>query len=295
MPLMYAQGDFVDKTFYLANVQQGYTNNQGKPYLCIALADQDEDLDGHYWDMEIGNLGAEKGDCARVQGTIQVFNGSVQLKITSLHKVAPVDMMREGRTPLDELMTRLDRVVAHIPADSISNDLWERFVQTDMFRDFVNAPAAMTMHHNYKHGLLEHSVSVADIVMPRLPEDEFGIGTVAAIMHDIGKVDTYAFEGPAVVMTDQGKMLGHIVLGVMRLQPLLEGFPDAFKTVFLNAVVGHHGKYEWGSPELPKTRFAWLLHWADQLDSVSQHIVDMRDWNGWMSGDKMFRTELLRF
>ncbi len=293
---MYAEGSFVDDVFYVAEVKQGFTTIEGKPYLTIALANQEiNHIDGRFWDKKIEDLGVEQGEYARVQGTVKVFNGNTQITISSVHKVAPVEMVRESCVALPDLMARLDAVVNQVPEETISRELWERFIANDeLYNAYLTAPAAMTMHHNYKYGLLEHSVSVAEAIIPKLPDDEFGLGVISALLHDVGKINTYAFAGPSVVMTDEGKLLGHIVLGVIHLQPLLVDFPDIFNCLFLNAVVGHHGKYEWGSPELPKTRFAWLLHHADMMDSVSQHIVDMPEWDGWMSGDKMLRTDLFR-
>ena len=293
---MYIQGDFIDEVFCLSTITQGYTNNQGKPYLNVALVNKTGNLDGRYWDMELSGLQVAQGDYARVQGTVKVFNGAVQLNITHLHKVAPVNMVRESRQSLEDLSVRLKVLMDQVPHDSLSGELLERFgSDVGLLEAYCEAPAATSMHHNYKRGLLEHSVSVAEIVSTRLPEDESGIGIAAALLHDIGKIDTYSLAGPAVIMTEAGKMLGHIVLGVMKLQPLLEGFPEEFKIVFLNAIVGHHGKLEWGSPELPKTRFGWLIHQADLLDSYSQHIADMPEWEGWVAGDKMLRTEMFKF
>lgn len=292
---MWMSGELVDDVFYLADIIQGYTNTAGKPYLSIAMINKTGDLEGRYWDMDISRLNAAKGDYARVQGTVQTFNGAVQLKVMYLQKVAPVDMTRESTVSFENLLIRLADIVGSIPEGSLSRELWDKFSMSEMYMAFLDAPAATSMHHNYKHGLLEHSVTVAELVYPRLPQEELGIGIAASLIHDVGKIQTYAFEGPAVTMTQAGKMLGHIVLGVMAVQPLLAGLPDEFSTLFLNAIVGHHGKLEWGSPELPKTRFAWLIHRADMMDAATQHIADMPAWDGWSAPDKMFRTEMYSF
>lgn len=118
------------------------------------------------------------------------------------------------------------------------------------------------------------------------------VGSSGALLHDLGKIDAYMFNGPSVIITDAGKMLDHIVLGVMRMQPLLDGLPAPFSNMILNAVVSHHGKLEWGSPVMPKTRFAVIIHQADMLDSRAAHIRSLEMWNGWSNYDRMLGAEL---
>ena len=133
------------------------------------------------------------------------------------------------------------------------------------------APAAKRFHQAYRHGLLEHSLSVAQAVSAI--SATFGgidrdVAVTGALLHDIGKLDAYAFEGAAIEMTDAGRLLGEIPLGYYRVRRLIdgiEGFDPATAEAVLHIILSHHGSLEHGSPIVPCTREATLVHFCDNL------------------------------
>ena len=136
---------------------------------------------------------------------------------------------------------------------------------------FRTAPAAKRFHQAYRHGLLEHSLSVAQAVSAI--SATFGgidrdVAVAGALLHDIGKLDAYAFAGSAIEMTDAGKLQGEIPLGYYRVRRLIDaidGFDAGTAQAVLHIILSHHGSLEYGSPVLPCTREATLVHFCDNL------------------------------
>lgn len=144
---------------------------------------------------------------------------------------------------------------------------------TNTWRRFRLAPAAKRYHQAYAHGLLEHSLSVAEAVSALaglFPAIDRDLAVSAALLHDIGKIDTYALADQEIEMTDAGRLHGEIVLGYTRVEAAirtLPEFPVALREALLHIILSHHGSLEHGSPVVPCTREATLVHMADNLGS----------------------------
>jgi 3'-5' exoribonuclease len=162
---------------------------------------------------------------------------------------------------------------------------------------FRVAPAAKHYHQAYRHGLLEHSLTVAQAVSAI--SALFGgidrdVAVTAALLHDIGKLDTYELTDDGIEMTDRGRLHGEIALGYFRIRSELErieGFPEALSRTLLHIILSHHGALEHGSPVVPCTREATVVHMADNLssklgsfDRVQHTLADGADWAGWDKG-----------
>jgi len=138
---------------------------------------------------------------------------------------------------------------------------------------FRDAPAAKHYHQAYEHGLLEHTVTVAQAVsalsaiFPGLDRD---LAVSGALLHDIGKLDTYETVEGRIEMTDDGRLQGEIVLGYTLIRAELDAqrdFPHELRQALLHIILSHHGSLEHGSPVVPCTREATLVHMADNLGS----------------------------
>jgi 3'-5' exoribonuclease len=145
--------------------------------------------------------------------------------------------------------------------------------QSPLWALYRSAPAAKRFHQAYRHGLLEHSLSVAQAVSAisaTFTEVNRDVAVTGALLHDIGKLEAYAFdgEGDAIEMTDAGKLQGEIPLGYYRVRRLIEGleaFDPATAEAVLHIILSHHGSLEHGSPIVPCTREATLVHFCDNL------------------------------
>jgi 3'-5' exoribonuclease len=187
------------------------------------------------------------------------------------------------------LRTLLDRM--------FGGETWERF---------RTAPAAKHYHQAYAHGLLEHSLSVAQGVSAlasTFPGIDRDIAVAGALLHDIGKLDAYTNGGGAIEMTDLGKLQGEIPLGYYRVRRAIEdipGFPERVAVGLLHIILSHHGTLEHGSPVVPCTREATLVHMIDNLggrlgsfDRIERALPEGATWSTFdraLSGSAWFAT-----
>jgi 3'-5' exoribonuclease len=136
---------------------------------------------------------------------------------------------------------------------------------------FREAPAAKHYHQAYRHGLLEHSLTVAEAVSATsatFPGIDRDVAVTGALLHDIGKLDAYELHGDTIQMSDQGRLYGEIALGYYRVRDAIEGldgFPAETAQAVLHIILSHHGALEYGSPVIPCTREATLVHMIDNL------------------------------
>ncbi len=154
------------------------------------------------------------------------------------------------------------------------------FRRPEFFKGFVESPAAQTYHHAYVGGLLEHTVAVATAcsgLASLYPDVDRDLLVTGALMHDIGKVDELSL-GASIEYTDEGRLLGHVVLGERRLRTAVEAMrarvPDQIMTKLSHIMISHHGELEWGSPKRPCTLEALVLHHADNMDAKTAGFIE---------------------
>ncbi|MBV9819933.1 MAG: HD domain-containing protein [Solirubrobacterales bacterium] len=142
---------------------------------------------------------------------------------------------------------------------------------TDTWRHFAAAPAAKHYHQAYRHGLMEHALTVAQAVSAisaTFPGIDRDVAVTGALLHDIGKLDAYAMTADTIEMTDHGRLFGEIACGFHRVRTAIDGlsdFPTQTAQSLLHIILSHHGSLEHGSPVVPATREATLVHMADNL------------------------------
>jgi 3'-5' exoribonuclease len=238
----------------------------------------------------------EPGACVRVRG--RVARG--QLEVEALRRA------REGEYVLDDLLDG-----PRISADQLERDLRELIatVQDDDLRAllervfgagtttwaaFREAPAAKRLHHSYRHGLLEHSLTVAQgvsAISATFGGVDRDVAVTGALLHDIGKLDAYTSDPLAIDMTDAGRLQGEIALGYYRIRRTIEelpGFPEELAASVLHIILSHHGQLEHGSPVVPCTREATLVHMLDNLggrlgsfDRLEKALPEGSSWSGY--------------
>ncbi len=162
---------------------------------------------------------------------------------------------------------------------------------------FRVAPAAKHYHQAYRHGLLEHSLTVAQAVSATsatFPGIDRDVAVTGALLHDIGKLDAYETHGEAIEMTDLGRLFGEIALGYYRVRRAiddLDGFPRETAEAVLHIILSHHGSLEHGSPVVPCTREATLVHMIDNLggrlgsfDRLERSLASGEQWSAYDKG-----------
>jgi 3'-5' exoribonuclease len=163
---------------------------------------------------------------------------------------------------LRELLTTIQNPHLRLLLSAVFADVWPGY------RD---APAAKRYHQAYRHGLLEHSLTVAQAVgaiSATFPGIDRDVAVTGALLHDIGKLDAYELEAGTISMSDHGRLHGEIALGYYRVRRTIErldGFPPPLAQAVLHIILSHHGSLEHGSPVVPCTREATLVHMIDNL------------------------------
>lgn len=260
----------------------------GKPYLTLKLMDRTGEVEGRLWDRvdELSRL-FDKNDFIHVQGKASVYLGKMQLVVQQLTSVDEQQIDLGDFLPVSgrsqaEMRSELDALLATLKDEHIDALLRAFFDNPDFFSDFSKAPAAKGMHHVYLGGLLEHSLAVAALasdVSARYPDVNRDLLICGALLHDIGKVAelTYA---RSFDYSDEGKLLGHIVIGVQMVEDQsrgIDGFPPQMAMMIKHLLLSHHGQYDYGSPKRPKFLEAVILSYVDDLDSkingVMSHVA----------------------
>jgi 3'-5' exoribonuclease len=267
----------VDSIFLVKEKITAVARN-GKPYLTLHLMDKTGDVEGRVWE-DVDTIGAlfEKDDFIRVRAKATVYLGKMQLIVSELSRVSDdqvriADFLPEGDRDGLEMLAELSSLVESC-ADANLRSLLHLFFNDAAFLElYRTAPAAKGMHHVYLGGLLEHSLAVARLVeqiMPLYPELNRDLLLTGALLHDVGKVREMTYLR-SFDYTDEGKLVGHITIGVEMLHEkitAIEGFPVELALLLKHMILSHHGQYEFGSPKRPKTVEATVLNYLDDLDS----------------------------
>jgi len=226
--------------------------------------------------------GFEDGDFVRVEGTTQVYQGAMQLIATSICKardseVDLADFMPLSPTEIDRLAVRLAELLRGVKDPALRN-LAECFLADEDFMErFAKCPAGVKNHHAYPGGLLEHVVSLMEVVRlvaPRYPALNGDLLLLGVLVHDMGKITELSYD-KSFAYTDEGQLIGHVVQGVSLLESKIreteelsnEEFPEEWALRLKHMIVSHHGEYAYGSPKLPMTLEAIALHQLDNLDA----------------------------
>jgi 3'-5' exoribonuclease len=275
-------GEALDEVFLVAD-KQLRANRNGNLYLQLDLRDRTGGISARLWNAgEHLFRSFEEGDFLRVKGKVQLFQGALQIILNHIERVPAeqvdlADFLPRTEQDVSKLLERLRSTVMSLDSPHL-RALAECFLSdADFVRDLGKAPAGVRNHHAYLGGLLEHVVTlldVADRILPLYPELNRDLLLMGIFLHDIGKVRELSYER-VFSYTDQGQLLGHLVLGVEMLSEkaacvadlLGEPFPPELLLRLKHMIVSHHGAYEFGSPKLPMTPEAIALHYLDNLDA----------------------------
>lgn len=266
---------------YLVSSCNKCVNTRGKNYLNITLQDKTGEIAAKKWDVYEEDYSIfSPGSIVSIQGEVLAYNGALQVKIISGEKVdrAYMDVSRfvpEAPVSIESLSKKLDEYVSSIKNPDISKIT--KYLIDKFHKRYIDYPAATRNHHNFLHGLLFHSISMADAanamcqLYPNLDRDILIAGT---LLHDIGK--TIEMSGPvATTYTVEGKLLGHISImqaeirmAAKELGMMNEDDEESEIPMLLeHMVLSHHGCPEYGSPVYPMTLEAYALSMIDDFDA----------------------------
>ncbi|MBR4341820.1 MAG: HD domain-containing protein [Lachnospiraceae bacterium] len=293
---------------YLCKQVQCLVAKNGKNYLSIMLQDKTGMLDAKVWDINSGGIeDFEALDYIYVEGEVTVFQGTMQLKCRRIRKCHegeydPSDYLPYSRYNIDTMYKKLTEYIGMVKEPHLRKLLDSFFIEDEEFVSiFKKHSAAKSVHHGFVGGLLEHTLSVTSLCIKFAEQYNYlnkDLLITAAICHDIGKTRELS-EMPLNDYTDDGNLLGHIVMGYEMVGERIEqigDFPHALGSMLRHCILAHHGEYEFGSPKKPAIAEAIALHFADNLDAkmeTMRELLESADYNAeWLGFQRLFESNM---
>jgi 3'-5' exoribonuclease len=272
---------FIDSPFLLESLQVKKKKN-GEDYLGITLKDKTGEAHGVMWDNVAETLDSvSQGDYVQATAKVSTYNDKIQL---TLQRLSPLDAGQVDESDFvpssekdlallwNDFMERVNGI-GHLQLRRL---ILEIFDDDDFASRFRKAPAAKGYHHTYLGGLLEHTLSIVqlcEMIADHYPHLDKDLLVVGGIIHDLAKVNELSYERN-FDYTDEGRLLGHIVMGTVDLDGRMRRleFPDKLRIKVLHMLISHHGEEQYGSPKKPMTPEAIALHFIDMIDSRMEMV-----------------------
>ena len=266
----------IDAFLLLRSIDQRKDKN-GNPYLDLMLADSSGDINGKMW-AGLPDPLPNPGTVVNIRGTVQEYNGRRQLRVEKLRDVQPTDdvdasmLTRSAPEKPEAMLQKIRDTVAAFQSEDL------RKLVTEMLRiagkDLMHYPAAQSMHHAERSGLLHHTTSMlqtAEYMIQAYPQLNGDLLRAGVILHDLGKINELKSDemGNVSDYTQDGLLIGHLVRGVATLQQAADrvGVQGEIVTLLQHMILSHHGIAEYGSPRMPMFPEAEMLHWIDVVDA----------------------------
>jgi 3'-5' exoribonuclease len=293
-------GQDLDHVLLVREVEER-TKRDGTTYLKLTLGDRTMRVAAMVWDGvdQVREL-CVGGEPVRVVGRFEQHpRYGAQVSVRALRAPAegtwdPTDLHDGPPRPVSAMEADLRELVASVRAPHL-RELLDRVLGPDTatWAEYRRAPAAKHFHQAYAHGLLEHSLTVAQAaasMAATFPGVDRDVVICGALLHDIGKLEAYTTDPACIEMTDLGRLQGEIPLGYFRVRTEIdgiEGFPAEAAQAVLHVILSHHGTLEHGSPVVPSTREATIVHFCDNLggrlgsfDRLEKQLAPGTAWSG---------------
>lgn len=303
----FREGERIKQVFFCKNKTVA-TSKAGKTYYSLTLQDKTGTVDGKVWDLSNAIEHFESLDFIEVDGEVTSFNGSLQFKCTRIRKAKDGEYNTSDYFPVsskdnDTMYRELLDIIKNVKNPYLQRLLDSFFVNDAEFvRVFRKHSAAKSVHHGFIGGLLEHTLAVAklcEFLSAQYPIINHDLLITAAICHDIGKTKELS-EFPENDYTDDGQLLGHIVIGTEMVSErirTIEGFPTAMASELKHCILAHHGEFEYGSPKKPALIEAAALNFADNTDAKLQILREQLEGAApgeWLGFSKLMDSNIKR-
>ena len=297
---------------YAVRARELRRKRNGEPWLRLSVGDASGAAEAVCWeDAEARYALCASGGAIFVTGVFEMSERwGAKIKIAELREAEPHEyeadeLAPESQVSLELLETDLRALLATVQDPELRLLLDAFFAEgSETWARFRDAPAAKVYHQAYRHGLLEHTLSVAQAVSAAanfFPGIDREIAVTGALLHDIGKTEAYNDDPLAIDLTDLGRLQGEIPLGYYLVRRKIEdipGFDPSLAQAVLHIILSHHGSLEHGSPVVPATREAVLVHMIDNLggrlgsfDRLERQLPAGESWSGFdraLSGSAYF-------
>lgn len=302
----FREGESINEV-YLVKAKKADVTKNGKPYEKLTLADKSGTIDAFIWDPNSPGIGDfDVMDYIAVNAVVNSFQNANQLAIRRARKAAEDEYIEADYIPtsernIEEMYKELITYINGINNPYLNKLLKMFFVDDAEFvKKFKKSSAAKAVHHGFVGGLLEHTLSVTNMcnyyagAYPMLNKD---LLLTVAMLHDIGKIkELSAF--PLNDYTDDGQLLGHIVIGAHMVMENIEkipDFPQKLANEVAHCILAHHGEYEYGSPKKPAIMEAVALNFADNTDAKMETLKELFNTTsetGWLGFNRLLDSNI---
>ena len=297
------------RTTFLLLTRERKMARTGSAYLDLELRDSSGMIRGKLWECDRHVLDFEVEDIVEVEGVVEDFQGTPQIRVRKIVKCSggSVDLLdylpRSRRDPAEMYAALLERV-RRMPEGPLRELVLAVLEDPSIAEKYQRAPAAMSYHHAYLGGLLEHVLSLVQLGDQLCDHYDFlrrDLLLAGLVLHDLGKIEELSFACGFRYST-RGQLLGHISIGLEMVQEKarqISGFPTELKSQLEHLILAHHGKLEFGSPKEPMFPEALVVHFLDEIDSKleamrAQYASDQDRPGDWTARNPALRRELLK-
>ena len=302
------EGQKIADIYFCKHKTSAVTKN-GKPYDNVILQDKTGQIDAKIW--EPNSMGIDDFDAMDyidVVGDVTSFNGVLQVSVKRVRKVSEGEYDVKDYLPctdknIDEMYAELMQIISTVKNEYLSKLLKSFFVENEDFaKNFKKHSAAKSVHHSFIGGLLEHTLSVTkmcDYYSTAYKVLNRDLLLTAAMFHDMGKIYEIS-DFPVNDYTDEGQLIGHIVMGVELIGAeirKIQDFPAALANQLKHCILAHHGEYEYGSPKKPAIIEALALNMADNTDAKLQTMTELLNSSAtkeenWLGYNRLFESNI---
>lgn len=294
---------------YLCANKQILKTRAGKTYYSVRLQDKTGTGDGKIWDLSDGIHDFKTGDYIKVDASVISFQGKIQFNIRRLRVVEEGEYDPKEYVPTSKysINDMYDELVTYIEE---MEDPWLKTLSSKFFIEdkefklaFKEHAAAKTVHHAFYGGLLEHTLGMlrmCKFMMGNYPQLNKSLLYAGALFHDAGKLKELS-DFPIIEYTDEGQLIGHIVMGVEWLTERIreiDGFPETLARLLKHVILAHHGELIYGSPKKPELLEAIVLHYIDNIDAkimtFTTILEDANSEDDWAGYQRLFETNIRR-
>ena len=292
---------------YLCKFRQAAVTKNGKNYLNVILQDKSGTMDAKVWDPNSAGIAEfDAMDYIEVFGDVSSFQSALQIsvkrvRICSANEYNTADYLPTSEKDMNVMYQELLDMIKRTQNEYLKALLEEFFIKDEEFiKEFRYSSAAKSVHHGFVGGLLEHTLSVAklcEFYCKQYPVLKRDLLVSAALCHDIGKIKEIA-PFPLNDYTDDGNLLGHIVMGVEMVGEKIAGipgFPHVLAGELKHCILTHHGEYEFGSPKKPAIIEAVALNFGDNTDAkieIFNEILKNTDQTDWLGYNRLFESNV---
>ncbi len=286
---------------FLVTSKEVRQKKTGEPYLSLQFSDRTGEIEAKMWDNVAEIIDSfHRDDFVKVKGVAQPYGNRSQFTVHKLrrleeHEIEAADYFPCSARDPEEMFSELKQIISDLRNDHLRALLWAIFDDAQTAALYRIAPAAKSIHHACRGGLLEHVLSLCRLcrlTASHYQHIDLDLLLSGAILHDIGKIEELSY-ARSFHYTASGQLLGHIVIGLRMVGEKigkLPDFPPKLRVLVEHMIISHHGELEFGSPKVPLFPEALLLHHLDNLDSKmeSMRIAVTRDqsdneFTGWIA------------